>query len=252
MKAWQAHQALASAVGDPIEVDTVNGEIPDGVRYTKKARSLYIDRGINSILSTFIQHIQASRVDDKAMLVYQLFPTFTRNNTISISTLVSGDEVLYPLPVSFDTAESKAPLLILDCSYYYIGTGIPIKKTREQIPVMSPNQYNQTISRRFDEDFYADTIAVYYGAGNGFTVYNSKNMDSATVPDHLEMNYLPQPKELEDHAWDEEVDFEAMYVPRAIYQASLFALGDSGDINLQAMAQQLAPMLGGLNAGNNG
>lgn len=238
MTAAQAHIALAAALGDPIEVVT---DIPDGVQFSKQLRDSYLDRGIMKILHGFTTQVASQRADEAAGIIYGLFPTFTRNNTIQISGFVVDDEVMYSLPASFDTVEAKSPIMLLDMCYVYGGGGNPT--VRAQIPIVGANTYNSLVSRRFVTNNYADTVGAYYGVGSGLRVYNSLNEDVTNPPDHIEVNYLPQPKSLVDHDPTDEVDFEQMYMDNVIAYATLMGLNDRGDTDAQIMAQIAIPTL---------
>jgi len=249
MKVYEVHRAIASSLTDPIEIGitgtTLDERIPDGVQYSRKLRSNYMDRAINKILSTYVQQIHAARVDDEADMCFSLFPTFTSNNRVNAPAWNVDREVFYPLPSSFVTPDVGSPLLILDCSYVWVISSSPLELTqRQQIPVLAPNEYNELVSRRLKTTHYADSIATYYGAGSGIRVYNSINTDGAsTAPDYLELNYLPSPKPLEDHAWDDDVDFEAMYLGTAIQLAVIMGQIDAGGTNDQALAQSILPLI---------
>jgi len=238
MTAAQIHTALASSLGDPIEAIT---DIPDGVQYSKALRDDYLDRAINYLLKEYYQKAQAQDPDQESEIIWGLFPTFTRNNTIAIVQYQPGAEYLYPLPSSFVTVDHKPPLTIMDMSYVFIdGNGYI---TREQFPVLPPSTYNELASRRYGDSHYADTMATYYGSGSGVRIFTSKNVDAAVIPDHIELNYLPQPKSLRDHAWDEDVDFEDMYLGSVISMAALYGITDRGDTNEQIMGQTIIPII---------
>jgi hypothetical protein len=238
MTAAQLHMALASSLGDPIQAISM---IPDGVQYSKLMRDDYLDRAINYVLKEYYQKSQQARADDESALIWGLFPTFTRNNTIAIVQYQPGAEYLYALPSGFVTPEGKPPLTIMDMSLVYVdGSGYI---TREQLPLVPPSEYNEKVSRRFSGTHYADNIATYYGADSGVRVYTSINVDPTVVPDHIECNYLPQPKAMVDHAWDEEVDFENMYLGTCISLAAMYGVTDRGEANEQIMGQTIIPII---------
>lgn len=238
MTAKDIHIALASSLGDPIEVVSA---IPDGVQYSKSLRDNYLDRAINHVLSSYFKAAQQADTNDESALLWGLFPTFTRNNTIALVQFQPGAEYLYPLPTSFVVPDNKSPLTVMDLSYVYVdGSGF---KTREQIPMVAPSLYNEIVSRRYSDTHYADTVATYYGKDSGLRIYTSKNVDVAVTPTEIELNYLPQPKSLADHAFDEAVDFEEMYLGTVVSIAGLYGVNDRGDGNEQIMGQTIIPII---------
>lgn len=241
MTASEIHEALSKSLGDAIRTDTAGGIIPDGVQYSKSLRDNYLDRAIQYILKEYFKMAQQPGTDDESAIIWGLFPTFTRNNTINIVQFQPNSEYLYPLPGSFVTSDIKSPLTIMDMSFVYIdGSGYI---TRSQVPVMQPGDYNEHVSRRFAGTHYSDSCATYYGSNSGLRVYISPNENSAVLPDHIECNYLPQPKDMKDHAWDEQVDFEEMYLGTVLSLATMYGINDRGDTNEQIMAQTIIPTI---------
>jgi len=244
MLVWEAHKALAAAINDPIEIDFTTGTIPDGVRYSRFLRSSYIDRGILHILTGHVKSVLGARSDEQGSIIYGLYPTFTRGNSIVPASFIPNAEFLYPLPASFVTPEADAPVYIMDVSYIYDVPGNAGFTTRDQLAVVSTLDYNEIVSRRFSNTHFADNIATYYGAGSGLRIYNSRNIDTTVSPNRIEINYLPYPTPIEQLAWNAPVDFELMYMSVALVKASLYAANDSGEINEQIMAQSVLPMIG--------
>lgn len=243
MLVWEAHKALAAAINDPIEIDTTTGTIPDGVRYSRFLRSSYIDRGILHILSSHIKMAIGQRENQQGEIIYGLYPTFTRGNTITPAAYIPNAEFLYPLPTSFVTPEIDSPVYVMDVSYVYNVAGQPGFTTREEIPIVSTLSYNEIVSRRFSVTHFADTIATYYGSGSGLRIYNSRNIDTTVPPNNIEINYLPYPTPLEQLAWNAPVDYEHMYMSVALVRAAIYAANDSGEINEQIMAQSVLPLI---------
>lgn len=250
MLVWEVHKALAAAINDPIEIDITTGAIPDGVRYSRFLRSSYIDRAILHILSSHLKQAIGQNENDQGTIIYGLYPTFTRTNTIVPFAYTSNAEYTYPLPASFVTAENNAPVYVLDASYLYeippVVPGQPVTTTREQLPIVSTLNFNEIVSRKYHATHYADSIATYYGSSNGLRIYNSKNIDITNPPSKIEINYLPYPTPIEQLNWDDPVDFEHMYLSVALVKAALYAANDSGEINEQIMAQSVLPMIGQL------
>ena len=222
MKIWQAHLALAQMIGDPIAISgspvTV---IPDGVRYSKNLRDIYLYRAMLGIINSAVEGLAAQPVQVSDILT-RMMPNFiiheSVNNLNALVSDVSTGDYRWEL--------QRRPVAIIS-----VFNDNSVQFRRESLPRFHNNVSNPYIQGYQDPTFtqFAASTAVgneSYGKGNVILRFNGNysNRWSGTVH-HI--TYIPTPINPADQTPETPLDFEPMLFDKVLLQANTYAKIDA-------------------------
>lgn len=111
MRRWQAHIALAQMIGDPITVGSPVTVIPDGVRYSRQLRDLYLYRAMLNIIDSIIQPAMQSPDFEASGQLQRYLPNYVVEDIITEPVWSVNNDLpltrrpLYVHSVFFDTTK---------------------------------------------------------------------------------------------------------------------------------------------------
>lgn len=199
-------------IGDPI---TVSGSpvvsIPDGVRYSLRARNLYLYRAMLSLFEDVTKQTATLPLDQSREIWSTMFPTYMIEDTVGPVTTNEFEADLTRKPVFIHSVYTDAnPFNVV---------------WRKETPGLfnsRPSQYHQN----FSDPHYTlipGTIArLRMNVPSGYTTDHSLN--------NVKVHYVPLPTDPEDQVPEDEMDFEPTYMDGIINRANIYARADSQDV----------------------
>ncbi len=231
MLLWQAHMALAESLGDPIIVSGSPSFIPNGVRYSKKLRNLYIYKAMLSHLRESIT--EAAKVPKPIAdeYLHRIYPNFMEKQTFPKPVTALGT-------LSLD--KRSVHVYVVDLGSTTIGN-----MNRMVFTERNPHSFQKSMSRhhlvRSEPVYYtmkgsAGTDVIYYMSSDDFqaqsTIANFNQM---------EVLYIPVPKDPEQASnGDEALDFEELHLEKVLNMATVYGRIDDQDL---ADFQQFLPAM---------
>ena len=221
MRRWQAHIALAQMIGDPITVGSPVTVIPDGVRYSRQLRDLYLYRAMMSIIDGIIQPaITVPDVEASAQLQRYL-PNYVVEDIVTQAVWSVNNELLL----------TRRPLYVH--SVYFNTTKVAfIKQPAARFFSMQAN--NPYHDGRHDPIY---TISAPQAAG-GAESYG-KGRIKIELPtflnttDSIHVLYIPTPIDPSTQAVTDILDFEPLLYDKVINVANQYAKADAQEAGAQ-------------------
>lgn len=244
------HNQLAYIIGDSIAPIT-NSTIPDGQRFSRQLREVYLQRALDEILSEIINQLVSLPNDIKSDIASRLFPTTLTTTTVQANlvanavanvfggeTRVTGISALGLRAAMFITATYNA-----STSDNLVNGQIP--RVTKPIPIHDPIRANSLINSRSTQtpDVFFKAIT---GQPAGITgqwindLYLYDYQGEISGGGYISVSYIEYPPLLNTLAWNTVVKFEDMYMNKVYQKAAMYARIDSQeeDYQMQQQGQQ--------------
>jgi hypothetical protein len=237
MTVAEAHIALAQMIGDPILVTgSPTPVIPDGVRYSKALRDIYLWRGMVKVISDRYQPLAGNRHEAIADALGTIFPTTIVEQTESYTATPSQS-----IPQSGVIQLTRPAVFVLG-----VGTATRITDTGRAREIM----YSYKVPHEFRNIFRRKSAL---SPDPSYTVMDlsSVNDRNATVRFHMSdadfgaltpgdypsivIEFLPIPTRPSTQASTALLDCELVYVEEALAWADLMARYDAQDLTANPM-----------------
>jgi hypothetical protein len=221
MRIWEAHIALSRQIGDPISVTgSPPATIPDGVRYSRALRDIYLYRSALNIVQQVIT--QAAQLPDKAAheIIARAFPNYIVEDNLGVINNNVTDE--YNL--------TRRPAWV-----YSVHTDNYHQFQKSSLPRF--NSYsNPYVDGRPDPMYVLVPgvapvgIAPYANGRIRITYPNGFIQTSGT--NRLFCAYLPTPLNPATQAVNDVLDMEPLYYETLLQAAAQMALSDSQEVQM--------------------
>lgn len=236
MRLWQAHLALSSMIGDPIEIGspvTSNTIIPDGVRYSRRLRDIYLYRAMLAIFDEVLQQTAGLDLAQADQVWFNLFPTYMVEDTFSGLATEEATLTLTRKPVRIHNVYTQ----------YAVGRE---GYTFRAAPTRKMLRRKNAVNRAEHDPQYSmaagTPAAITVNVPDGYVqVYGTQALSGA-VP--IKCLYTPLPTDPATQTADQFLDFEPIQLNRVIAKANLYARADSQDMQ---SAEAMSLLVGGGN-----
>jgi hypothetical protein len=236
MQLWQAHLALSSMIGDPIEVGspvTSNTVIPDGVRYSKRLRDVYLYRAMLAIFDEVLQQTAALDTAQADQVWFNLFPTFLVEDTFA--GLATNEATL---------TLTRKPVRIHNVYTNYDGGRDGY--TFRPAPSRKTLRRKNTVNRAEHDPQYTiaagTPAAITVNVPTGYV--QTYGTQAIAGPLAIKCLYTPVPADPSTQTANQVLDFEPIQLNRVIAKANLYARADSQDMQ---SAEAMTLLVGGGN-----
>jgi len=222
MRIWQAHIALAQMMGDPIIVSgspvTV---IPDGVRYSRQLRDLYLYRAMLSIMDSIVQPaLQVADVEASSQL-QRYMPNYVVEDIIPFASWSLNDELLL----------SRRPVTVHSVWFERTQIAFARQPANRFHAIQSTNPYHD-ISH---DAMYSILPAQVAGGTEAYGKGRLKIRVPAFVntTDDIHVLYVPTPLDPSTQTANSILDFEPLMYDKIITTANTFAKADAQETQAQ-------------------
>jgi hypothetical protein len=216
MRRWQAHIALAQMIGDPIVVSgspvTV---IPDGVRYSRQLRDLYLYRAMLSIMDSIVQPaLQAPDAEASAQLQRYL-PNYVVEDIVPYATWSLNNELLL----------TRRPVYVH--AVYFETTKITfIKQPANRFhAIQSANPYHDMGHDAMYSVSSPQAVGGTESYGKGKIKVEIPQFNNTT--DSIHALYIPTPIDPSTQTASDVLDFEPLLYDKVISVANSYAKADA-------------------------
>lgn len=219
MTVAEAHIALAQMIGDPILV--VGSSIPDGVRYSKALRDIYLWRGMVHVIQMRFNALNGLPHEQVADQLALQFPT----------SIIEEEDVVTNIPQEGEYSLTRQAVFILG-----VGTHGRPGTDREVMYSWKSAHDFRAISRRksvIAPDPCYTTLDTptgpkirYYMNSQDFAAIGGASNGIAS----LFVEFLPIPIRPAVQAYDDLMDFELTYMDEALAWADMAARYDAQDL----------------------
>ncbi len=221
MRIWEAHIALSRQIGDPISVTgSPPATIPDGVRYSRALRDIYLYRSALNIVQQVIT--QAAQLPDKAAheIIARAFPNYIVEDNLGVINSNVTDE--------FNLTRRPAWV-------YSVHTGNNHQFQKSSLPRF--NSYANPYVDGNPDPMYVLIpgvapvgIAPYANGRIRIKYPNGWRTDSGSSI--LYCAYLPTPLNPATQAVNDVLDMEPLYYETLLQAAAQMALSDSQEVQM--------------------
>lgn len=215
MRRWQAHIALAQMIGDPITVGSPVTVIPDGVRYSRQLRDLYLYRAMLNIIDSIIQPAMQAPDFEASSQLQRYLPNYLVEDIITEPVWSVNNQLpltrrpLYVHSVFFDTTKVafiKQPA----ARFFSMQTNNPYHDGRhDPIYTIAPPQAAGALEA--------------YGKGN----IRIQLPTFLNTLDNIHAIYIPTPIDPATQSVTDVLDFEPLLYDKVITVANSFAKADA-------------------------
>lgn len=216
MRIWQAHLALAQMIGDPIVVSgSPITAIPDGVRYSKRLRDLYLYR---ATLST-LEGIMASIMQLPHMQAVEALQRYLPNFIIEDTVLTIGDlEPNYVMPLT------RRPVYML-----------AVHQGNVQFRQESAGRFFAKLYNPYQQNTQDPTYTMHVPQAVGNNPYAKGNLKLRFTGEYavkwdgtpISALYVPVPNDPSGMMPEDPLDFEPLLFDKILQQANTYAKIDA-------------------------
>lgn len=243
------HNQLAYIIGDSIAPITSN-IIPDGQRFSKQLREVYLQRALDEVLSEIINQLVSLPASIKSEVASKLFPT-TLTTTTVLATLVpnSVNATRFGGESTIQAFTTLAPRIAMFVTATYnasTGTSLvngQIPRVTKPIPIHDPIRANSLINSRSTQtpDMFFKSITYADGSGqwvNDLYLYDYQG-EVSSGDSYISISYIEYPVLLNTLTnYTDVIKFEDMYMNRVYQKAAMYARIDSQEEDYQMQGQQ--------------
>jgi hypothetical protein len=215
MRRWQAHIALAQMIGDPITVGSPVTVIPDGVRYSRQLRDLYLYRAMMNLIEGIIQPVLSMSETDASTQIQRYLPNYLVEDVIAYASWNPNNELNL----------TRRPLYIH--SVYFPTTQVAFTKqpANRFHAMQSTNPYHDNSH----DPLYR--VAPPQAVG-GAEAYAKGKLKIELPPflntvDDINVLYVPTPLDPSTQAVTDVLDFEPMLYDKVLNLANQYARTDA-------------------------
>lgn len=243
----QLHNQLALIIGDPILPITIN-VIPDGVRFSRVQREVYLQRALDEVLSQFIQQLVPLDAQTRSRIATKLFPTTIQTlqlTSTNINAAAPGTRFGEGTVAAINGANLRVALFI---TALYDGTtgaettGL-ITYTKLPLPIHDAVTTNALINSRSTQypDPFFKQVSFQVNPPTGQWVSDLYLYDYTNeIPDvaDITLTYISYPPLLNTLTnFTDIVMFEDMYMNQVYQRAAMYAKIDSQEEDYQMQPQ---------------
>jgi hypothetical protein len=217
MKVWQAHTALAQMIGDPI---TVSGSpvtlIPDGVRYSKKLRDLYLYRAMLNILDSIVGQTLQLPEQQAIETIQRYIPNYIVQDSIELGDLATD--------FTFDL--SRRPVMMLGV---YNDAGVHFRsETLNRFYAKMNHPWHEAQTDPRYTLFTPAALTTGQSYQNGRLRFDfSGDFYNKWEATEIHAVYIPTPLDPNTQSAEDPLDFEVLLADKVITIANTFAKADS-------------------------
>jgi hypothetical protein len=222
MRIWQAHIALAQMMGDPIIVSgspvTV---IPDGVRYSRQLRDLYLYRAMLSIMDSIVQPaLQVADVEASSQL-QRYMPNYVVEDIIPYATWSVNNTLLL----------TRRPVVVHTVWFDTTQVAFSRQPANRFHAIQSTNPYHDISHDAMYSVFPAQAAGALEAYGKGRLKIRIPAFVNST--DDIHVLYVPTPLDPSTQAASDVLDFEPLMYDKIITTANTFAKADAQETQAQ-------------------
>lgn len=237
MLLWEAHNALAQSIGDP--VTATGAGIPDGVRYSAALRDQYLYRAMLQLIRMYTERLGALPRLIFHRELRKVFTNFIERYTVATYTYtlvpnIFGTRTNPDLPDGAYWEGTMDADKVFHILAMYAGN---VPYTLE-IPERGVNFGSLSRDMRNSQypDIFFDRMQINDGGTEKLRlrVYDYQK-ELGTIANQVIVEYLPYPAKPVYTSPTALLDFELSLLPQLINQAHIYAMIDSQDIqNVEA------------------
>jgi hypothetical protein len=244
MKIWQAHKALADAVGDTADIDKDN--LFDGVRYTKAERDSYLYQAMIRVFNKLLQPLKALPSKQMYMMAERYFPNMIKYIVFDYT----GDISLNLF--SYDLEKSEGIYVAMPINMFAISVvEHPVKYTGYPIPYKPMSEVNGLINTR--NAFLPDLFYTFSNLPNGdstVTIYDYQseleNLPPLLYGKKIRFDYLNYPLDPSTQGNEDLLDIEPAYYDMVITTAVVLMYRDDQEIEgIERIMSLIEPFMPG-------
>lgn len=250
MLVWEAHLALADALGDSTRIDSQN--INDGARYSKSLRDSYLYRAMLSVLNKRILQLKGLTNTQLYNIIHRFFPSSIQVLRCTLDNLPLNTESLWIQAdgryarFNFNDKSNAAqpePLLIIGGRLR--DTASINNRSLMPMPIKSPIEASGLLNSLSIQDHDAFMLVHYrwvQGMPDAFRpeieIYSSHIDLSNDSEVEIQIEYIAKPIDPSTQLPTDTLLIDEMFIPEIINQAITYALVDSQDIEISPAYSQ--------------
>lgn len=259
MTVKELHIALATKLGDTINISPNSALVPDGTRYSKALKDIYINNAAIDIIRQIVNYslMLPSKLAKKTLDI--IFPTYSREMTINISTsTISSQGVNIPCTITSNSMTKRNTTYteyIISLSptafnnylpLHYINlSGVTNGFMIYPIPIKYGNEVEALLNSRnvqLPDDFAYQNSEATSITVNGTThsiILPKIHIISQVSNPIIRCRFIPYPFNISYMSINDYYPYEEMLISKLLNTATAYGLVDSQDIQLATQVSQL-------------
>lgn len=236
MRLWQAHLALSSMIGDPIEIGspvTSNTIIPDGVRYSRRLRDVYLYRAMLAIFDEVLQQTAGLDLIQADQIWANVFPTYMVEDTFAGLATEETTLTLTRKPVRIHNVYT---------AYASGRQGYTFRAAPSRLMLRRKNAVNNSEHDPQYSLAAGTPAAITVNVPTGYV--QQHGTAALSGPLAIKCLYTPVPTDPATQTADQFLDYEPIQLNRLVAKANLYARADSQDLQ---SAEAMTMLVGGGN-----
>lgn len=224
MELWRLHKELAYSLGDPVIVEATSPSIPDGVRFSKDMRDMYLYRAMTTMYNNTLMSINGQKKEVQKEIIKRMYPN---------SILVENNSILGTSPDYYVELTYKA-LVILHATTYLEGYTAP----DNEVPlVINDNvlQNNGMVNASIVQKPHP--FGIYSVSGDIGIISIKDRGDLLTSSPEVSIAYLPEPLYPGTQGLLDELMIDNIYTNQIIKMSTLYGMIDSQDVQDPSLYQ---------------